>query len=60
LAGDFDDVVVENAADKLEVAEYKRFLKIKADGDNVFGIASREPPYILYLELVLEQEFFVV
>ena len=52
--------MVENAADKVKVAEYKRFLEIEANGDNVFCIASTEPSYILYLELVLEQEFLVV
>ena len=52
--------MVENAADKLKVAKYERFLEIEANGDNVFCIASGEPPHILYLELMLEQEFFVV
>lgn len=60
LAGDLDDVVVENATDKLKVAEYERFLEIEADGDDVFRIAFREPPYIFYLEFMLEQEFFVI
>lgn len=60
LTGDLDDVVVEDAADKVKVAEYERFLEIEADGDDVFGVASRELFHILYLELVLEQELFVV
>lgn len=60
LAGNLDYVVVENTSDKLEVTEDERFLGVEADGDNVFCIASRELLYILYLELVLEQELFVV
>lgn len=52
--------MVEDAADKVKVAEYERFLEIEADGDDVFGVASRELFHILYLELVLEQELFVV
>lgn len=60
LTGYLDDVVVENPTDKVEVAKYERFLEIEADGDNVFGVASTEPPYVLYLELMFEQEFLVV
>lgn len=52
--------MVERTTDKLEITEYECFLDIEANGDNVFCVAPREPPYILYLELMFEQEFFVV
>lgn len=60
MAGDLDNVAVESTTDILEVTEYERLLEIDADGDNVFCIASRELLYILYFELVLEQELLVV
>lgn len=60
LTGYLDDVVVESAADKIKVTEYERFLEIEADGDDIFGVASTEPPYVLYLELMFEQELLVV
>lgn len=52
--------MIERATDKVKVAEYERFLEVEANGDDILGVASTEPPYVLYLELMFEQEFLVV
>ena len=60
LARDLGDVAVERAADVVVVAEDERLLEAEADGDDVARVALRELVRLLGLELVLEQELFVV
>ena len=60
LTGDFGDILVELSPNIVVIAEDERLLQLESDSNNIFGVLLRESIGLIYFELVLEEEFFVI
>ena len=60
LARDFGDILIEWATNICVVAEDERLFEIEANSDDISGIEPRKLFHLNDLELMLEQEFFIV
>ena len=60
LTGDLGDILVELSPNIVVIAEDERLLQLESDSNNIFGVLLRESIGLIYFELVLEEEFFVI
>ena len=60
LTGDLGDILVELSPNIVVIAEDERLLQLESDSNDVFGVLFRESIGLIYFELVLEEEFFVI
>ena len=60
MTGDLGDILVELSPNIVVIAEDERLLQLESDSNDVFGVLFRESIGLIYFELVLEEEFFVI